>query len=426
MKHEIVSDVGSDFERDLSRYRKRARAWISEHLQPRTEQSQSRDVGYYTPEVMAANRTLQRLLFEGGYAGIDWPKEYGGQGLPNMYEEAFLEEAADYVLPDFGHLSTTTFSVCVPTMLAHAAPSFLRGFVPKVLAGDALVCQFFSEPAAGSDLAGVRTRVTRDGDNWVLNGSKIWSTYAQLADWGMCLARSDWQAPKHRGLTWFVVACNSPGLAIRPIRQINETSEYCEEFFDDVVVPDANRIGDVNGGWAIAQTLLVFERGAGHRLRNGIDRPGSLAPDLLALAQKAGRASDPVIRQKLARAHTNDFVGKALEARLAQLSSLGRMSPGEAAYGKLFLGTYNPTRARLAVEIGGPAAMTWSATDAQGPATSLYYLNGRIPSIAGGTNEVQRNAIGERVLGLPREPSFDTTKPFSEVIRDAKNWTGKV
>jgi alkylation response protein AidB-like acyl-CoA dehydrogenase len=290
-----------------------------------------------------------------------------------------------------------------------------------------LVCQFFSEPSSGSDLAGARTTAVQDGEQWVLNGQKIWSTYAHLADWGMCLARTDWDVPKHSGLTWFAVPCHAPGVTIRPIRQINDTSEFCEDFFDDVVIPDLNRIGAVNQGWTITQTLLVFERGAGRSTDGrGLGGPGALAPDLVKLARRAGRIEEPLVRQKLARAHTNDFVSRALASRIAELGRLGRLNAGVAAYGKLFGGTYNPIRARIAVEIGGAEAMTWDPDNAHGPDVSLTYLNGRIMSIAGGTNEMQRSGIGERALGLPREPSFDSNKPFNEVLRDAKSWNGKV
>jgi alkylation response protein AidB-like acyl-CoA dehydrogenase len=414
-----LGDIG------LEEYRQKARAWLGGHLARREGPRQPHEIDFYTPEVMATNRALQRTLFEGGYAGISWPKPYGGQGLPVAYEATFLDEAANYVLPDFGILTGTTFHVCVPIMIAFGAPVFLKGFVPKVLKGEALVCQFFSEPSSGSDLAGARTRATRDGEQWFLNGQKIWSTYAHLADWGLCLARTDWDVAKHRGLTWFAVPCDSPGLTIRPITQINETAEFCEDFFDDVAVPDTNRIGDVNAGWSVTQTLLVYERGAGRPDDGAPPAPGPLAPDLVRVAREAGRIDDPLVHQKLARAHAIDFVGQALASRIAEMGRLGLLNAGNAAYGKLFLGTYNPIRARLGVEIGGGSAMAWSEDDPDGAATSLGYLNGRIMSIAGGTNEMQRNGIGERALGLPREPGFDTDKPFNEVLRDAKNWGKK-
>jgi len=422
----VTSSTSGDWD-EREAYRLRVRTWLADNLSPRDAPARVHAIDHYTPEVMRTNRALQRQLFEGGYAGISWPAAYGGQGLTPEFESVFLEEAAAYVTPDFGVLTATTFHICVPTMLAHASPEFLRRFVPKVLAGEALVCQFFSEPSSGSDLAGVRTRATRDGEQWILNGQKVWSTFAQLADFGMCLARSDWEAPKHRGLTWFVVPCTSPGLTIRPIKQIGETSEFCEEFLDDVVIPGADVIGGVNEGWTVTQTMLVFERGAG-RPDGGaaVSGPGPLAPGMVQLAQATGRIEDPVVRQKLARAHTIDYVGKVLGSRIAEMGRLGILAQGMAAYGKLFRGTYLPIRARIGMEIGGQGAATWDLADPEGAETSTAYLNGRAASIAGGTNEMQRNAIAERVLGLPREPSFDAKKPFNQVLREINDWKGTV
>ena len=416
-------------EPDIQTFREGARRWLGDNLERcapgvRPESGESAE---YSQEQMDAARAVQRKLFDGGYAGITWAKEYGGQGLPTEYEVAFLEEAEHYAMPDFGTLTNTTFHVCVPVMLEHAAPEFLRDFIPKVLAGEALVCQFFSEPSAGSDLAGVRTRATRDGDQWVINGQKIWSTLANFADWGMCLARTDWDAPKHRGLTWFAVPCDSKGLTIRPIRQISGSAHFCEDFFDDVVVPDGNRLGAINNGWTVSQTMLVRERGAASsEAAMRLTGPGEIVPDLVALARKADRLADPVVRQKLARAHTNDYVSRALAFRIAQMTAQGNLNTGVAAYGKLFRGVYAPIRARIGVEIGGTGAMTWGATENGEDEAALAYLTGRVISIAAGTNEMQRNGIGERVLGLPREPSFDTSKPFNEVLRDATHWNGKV
>jgi alkylation response protein AidB-like acyl-CoA dehydrogenase len=428
----LTSDA---LERDIIEYRDEARTWLAENLEVRQGSIPLRgidfywnqhDVDYYTPEVMAANRALQRKLFEGGYAGITWPKEYGGQGLPNSYEAVFREEARGYVTPDFGALNSS-FRTTVPVMMPHASPAFLSWFIPKVLTAEILVCQFFSEPSAGSDLAGILTSARREGSDWVLSGQKIWSTFAHVADWGLCLARTDWDVPKHRGLTWFALPCDSPGLDIRLIQGINGQFEFCEDFFDDVLVPDAYRVGEVDKGWTVTQTLLLFERGAGRsETKFRLNSPGPIAPEFVETARRADRLNDPVVRQKLARIHTNDFVDRALVWRIGEMDRLGQLTPGFASYGKLFQGTYNPIRARLGVEIGGTEAMSWEAEDENGEETSLAYLNGRIMSIAGGTNEMQRNAISERVLGLPREPSFDTKKPFRQVLRDANNWTGSL
>jgi alkylation response protein AidB-like acyl-CoA dehydrogenase len=242
----------------------------------------------------------------------------------------------------------------------------------------------------------------------------------------MCLARTDWDAPKHRGLTWFAVPTTAKGLTVRPIMQINGGAGFCEEFLDDVEVTDGDIIGEVNHGWSVAQTMLVYERGAGESGPSPLE-PRGLAPDLVALARRSGRLGDPVVRQSLARAHINDYVQFHLGRRVAaRLRAAQTPDPAVAAYGKLASGTLSPIRARIAVEVGGRRALFWSRDDKDGGQTAVYYLNGRVSSIAAGTNEMQRNGIGERVLGLPREPSFDSNKPFSEVVRDARHWSGRV
>ena len=208
--------------------------------------------------------------------------------------------------------------------------------------------------------------------------------------------------------------------------QINGATGFCEEFLDDVEVTDDDIIGEVNRGWTVAQTMLVYERGAGDAASVPVE-PRRLAPDLVALANKVGRDADPVARQLLARAHINDYAQFHLGRRVAaRLRSAQTPDPAVASYGKLAAGTLIPIRARLAVEIGGVLALGWDADDSSGRRLATDYLNGRMGSIAAGTNEMQRNGIGERVLGLPREPSFDSNKPFAEVVRAARNWDGRV
>jgi alkylation response protein AidB-like acyl-CoA dehydrogenase len=411
---------------DVALYRERAREWLAANLERRAAGSSVPLArGHTTVESVETQRPIQRAMFDAGYAGISWPAEYGGQGLSSAHERAFIEEAQAFHTPDFGVLAGTTFGICAKTMLEHASPEFLRRHIPALLRGDELWVQFFSEPSAGSDLAGVTTRATRDGDRWALNGAKIWSSGAYYADYGMCLARTDWDVPKHQGLTWFAVRTDAPGVTIRPIREINGGTEFCEEFFDDVELTDDDVIGEVNRGWAVAQTMLVHERGGGSL--SVLPSPGErrLAPDLVALARRAGREKDPNVRQLIARAHVNDYAAAQLSRRISgRMRASQGMEAGLASYGKLAMGTFLPLRARIGLEIGRGTAVLWEQGDEEPAAVS--YLNGRVMSIAGGTNEVQRNAIGERVLGLPREPSFDTNRPFNEVLRNARNWTGKV
>jgi alkylation response protein AidB-like acyl-CoA dehydrogenase len=404
----------------LPEYRAQARAWIAANLERKAEDAPAGEVK--GPSEMAAHRILQRKLYDAGYTGIAWPVEYGGQGLPPEYELAFEEEARDFVLPAYA-LHGGTFGCNVPTMLVHAQPEFLRWFVPQVLRGEISTCKFFSEPSGGSDLAGVRTRATKDGDTWVLKGQKIWSTYAHLADWGFCLARTDWDVPKHRGLTWFAFPTNLPGVTIRQIRRVDETGEFCEDFFDDVVVPDLYRIGEVNDGWAVTQTMLVYERGAGHGpVGDHLTGPGPLAPDLVEEARRLGRQDDPLVRQKVARGHMIDFIGRSLAWRIALAGQAGGFNPGLAAYGKLFRGTYSPVRGRLPVEIGGAGAMTWEP-GSEDRDRAVDFLNSKVIAVAAGTNEMQRNGISERILGMPRELSVDSRRPYREVVREEQGWT---
>ena len=414
---------------DLDGYRAEVREWLPANLERRDPSAPTllRGFDHKTVEGIAGQRAIQRKLFDGGYAGITWPAEYGGQGLTPAHERVFAEEARPYLTPDFGVAGGTTFGICARTMLAHASPEFLRRHIPRILAGEELWVQFFSEPGAGSDLAGVTTRATRDGDQWILNGSKIWSSGAYYADYGMCLARTDWDVPKHRGLTWFGVKIDVPGVTVQPVREINGDAEFCQEFFDDVRIGDDEVIGEVNRGWTVTQTMLVFERGASGDEVPRPQGPRELAPDLVELARLAGRQDDPHVRQQIARAHVNDFAVAQLGQRIVGLIRAGRGDPaGIASYGKLAKGTCDPLRGRIAMDVGRGRALVWERGNVQGMKAATNYLNGRIMSIAGGTNEMQRNGIGERVLGLPREPSFDSNRPFNEVVRNAADWSGRV
>jgi alkylation response protein AidB-like acyl-CoA dehydrogenase len=271
---------------EIEQFRREARAWLEANMEPRPRASHLGSSDSRTPEEIAASRILQRKLFDGGWAGITYPTEYGGRGLTAAHERAFREEALGYVLPDFGGAGHVMFGAIGRSLLAHASPAFLGRHIARLLSGEELWCQFYSEPEAGSDLAGIRTSATRDGDRWLLRGSKIWSTGADHADYAMCLARTDWNAPKHQGLTWFAVPTNAKGLTIRPIVQINGAAGFCEEFLDDVEVTDDDIIGEVNRGWTVAQTMLVYERGAGNAGAVPVE-PRRLAPDLVALAGRS-------------------------------------------------------------------------------------------------------------------------------------------
>jgi alkylation response protein AidB-like acyl-CoA dehydrogenase len=413
----MIKNIGT-----LDDYRCEVRAWLAQNLvRTPTGCRADRVRGELpSPEHLGTQRKLQRDLFDAGYAGISWPVEYGGQGLTEEHQRVFDEEAADYDLPNFGPLQNTTFGVCAPTILAHGSDQFRRQHLPAILAGEELWAQFFSEPDAGSDLAAVRTRAVPDGDRWILHGSKIWSSGAMIADYGMCLARTDGSLPKHQGLTWFAIPTSAAGLTIRPIREASGGEEFCEEFFDAVTVADSQRIGDVNAGWTVATTMLGFERSAtGRKLAAQLGGPpGNLPADLVELADRRGMLADGPTRQQIARAHVNEYIHRQLTARIFGLITNG----GPAAltsYVKLADGVTNATRAQITLEVADGSAVAWSDDDAQGRTAAMRYLDARVKTIAGGTNEMQRNGIGERILGLPREPNFDHGKPFDEIIRQS-------
>jgi alkylation response protein AidB-like acyl-CoA dehydrogenase len=411
----------------IEEYRQRARAWIEANLERRTapQEASFMNMADKSDEEIAAERVLQRKLYEAGYFGITWPAEYGGQGLTQEYQDAFTIEARGFRLPDFGVAGGTTFGVCTPTMLRHGSPEFLRRHIPAIAAGDELVVQFFSDPEAGSDLAGVRTQAVRDGDQWVLNGSKIWSSGAYYADYGMCLARTDWDAPKHKGLTWFLVPLRAKGVTVQRIRQVNGNAEFCQEFFDDVVLTGDDIIGEVNDGWTVAQTMLLFERGGANRTPKATDFR-ELPDDLVTLAAETGRLSDPGAQDLIVGAHIDDVACVALVQRIGALIRTDpKMGSGYASYGKLASATYDPLRAGTEIALAG-GAIAWSDPGSAVAAAGRDLLNSRFMAIAGGTAQMQLNGIGERVLGLPREPSFDSVKPFRQVVKDARNWSGKV
>ena len=314
----------------LRDYRRTARAWLTQNLQRQHGPALDLGVDHFTPEVMAANRALQRRLFDGGYAGITWPVEYGGQGLPSEYEWAFVDEAAGFVLPDFGPLTITTFYVCVPTMLAHAPPEFLRRFVPKVLAGEELVCQFFSEPSSGSDLAGARTRATRDGEQWIDQRPEDLEHLRSSGRFG--------HVPRPHGLGR--PQAPGPHLVPRAMR--------CTRSHDQTHKADKRRSRVLRGilrrcRRARHPTGLRGQRGLECRPRrcscsNGVPGdprtahrsrvPAPWRPTSCDCARHAGRLDDPIVRQKLAELTRTTSSDEALSARIAQMARLGPPDPG--------------------------------------------------------------------------------------------------
>ncbi len=391
----------------IDSFRARARAWLAENVELAEEGVRS--------HTDAADRALQAKLAAGGFAGITLPVEYGGQGLTFQHQKVFYEEARGYDLPTGFVVS---LAMLAPTLVDHASPDFLREHLPRMLAGEEMWIQLLSEPGGGSDLAAAVTRATRDGDIWVVNGSKIWSTGAATADFGMCLARTDWDAPKHSGLTMFALPLRAPGVTITPIKKPDGTDEFCQEFFDDVIIPANSVIGGVHGGWAVAQSLLFHERnstgGVGHAI--GIHPEGESVTGVQDLFALAGpRRQSAHTRQLLAEAYMNAVVQEYASHRIMSGYRSGKLSGPWGSLLKLSAAVRDYRRAEIALTLAGSDGVAWRDTqDLNGPIGSQW-LTAKVLSIAGGTNEMQRNIISERLLNLPREVAVDRDVPFREV-----------
>lgn len=406
----------------VDEYQIYVRQWLAANLEPRS--SSTAEVNWAaevrTSEGLRRQRALQARLYEAGLAGIAWPSEFGGQGLSPAHEEVFTREAEAYALPNFEVAGRTT-RICAQTMLAHASVEFLKLHIPRILSGAELWVQLFSEPAAGSDLAGILTRADWNGQTWVLNGAKVWTSGADYADYGMCLARTNWDLPKHKGLTWFAVRIGSPGLTVRPLRQINGGWDFCEIFLDGVELTSLDVIGEVNEGWSVTRTLLGFERVAQRAQPPRTNGRLDFAPDLVEFARLTERELQPHVRQLIAQAHTYSYVVGELTRRIDEAVRSGNEYQALSAYRKLAAGTFDPLRAQLGLSIGGEDAVVWDPADATAAGLVRNFLDGRITAIAGGSNEMMRNVIGEQILGLPREPNDDHKLPFREVLNRARS-----
>ena len=346
-------------------------------------------------------RDWQGRLAGAGFVGVTWPSEYGGRDATPLHHYIVQEELARARAPEL--VGRIGVNLVGPTVLAHGTDEQKARWLPSILDAGQLFCQLFSEPDAGSDLAAVATRATRVDGGWELRGQKVWTSYAQFADWGLCLARTDPDAPKRKGISAFMVEMSAPGVEIRPLRQITDESDFNEVFFDGAFVADDQLIGPLHGGWAVSGSTLTHERGTNPRQ---LVIHTQLLDELFRLAVERGLMSDPRTAQDLAQA----FV----ELRLFQLQnwrSLSRLQHGrelgpEAATAKLYWSEMSQRLHRIAMDILGDEAPLWrDATDNPGDGrwqrSWLYY---RAASIFAGTNEIQRNIIGERTLGLPREP----------------------
>jgi alkylation response protein AidB-like acyl-CoA dehydrogenase len=402
---------------DLAAFQARAASWLADNMPLRAGQEVRR--AHDAEEVNRRERSNQRKLFDGGFAGICYPREYGGQGLPFGYQQAFNRVSTAYDIP--WALNFPTLSICAPTVLELGTQAQKLDHLPRVLRGEEYICQFFSEPSGGSDLASARTRATRDGDTFVINGSKIWSSSAFVADYGFLLARTNWEIPKHRGLTMFLIKTTLPGITINRIREVDGTGHFCEVFFDDVVIAADTLIGHENGGWAVASAQLAYERtamGGGSRYASGLGfsrRARHVGASLIELARSTRQLDDTRVRELIGEAHAIAKVQEQLIRRVSDATARGQLPSAASTILRISHAQTEWRTDDIGLEIAGTAGVI-GADPPSGPGQyGQAYLRRQAVSIGGGTTEMARNVMSERLLGMPREFAADREVPFSQV-----------
>ena len=352
-------------------------------------------------------RAWQHTRFEHGMAGFTYPREYGGQGGEPWQDRVYQEESLRY--GSSSGFVNATIAMLGPTLMAFGTEEQKRTLVPRLLSAEDAWCQLFSEPGAGSDLAGLACRAVRDGDEFVVNGQKVWNSAAQWCDHGFLLVRTNPDVPKHRGITMLLIDMRWPGVDARPLVQATGAAHFNEVFLEDVRVPVANVLGEVDGGWAAARTVLGNEAaligGGGQRTY----------PNLVLLAQMFGRSGDPVIRQALASAYSRERLLSLMGDRILTAVRRREPPPIDPSILKLYVTESRVRTGNLAAEIAGANAMLTDDEVSQWVAAEVVGRYGI--SIGGGTTEVQKNNLAERALGLPREPTADRETPWSKLLR---------
>jgi alkylation response protein AidB-like acyl-CoA dehydrogenase len=397
---------------DAELFRKRVREFLAEALP-----AGWRGLGAIDDRAEADSFVEQwrRTLAEHGLLGVSWPREYGGAGLTKLEQVVLVEELARAGVPAMGGNDNFSIKMVGNTLLRWGTEAQKRRFLPRILSGEDVWCQGYSEPGAGSDLAGLSTRAVLDGDRWVVTGQKIWTSRAREANWMFLLARTDPAASRHGGITFLLVPLDQPGVDIRPITMLSGETEFNEVFLDGATTPADHVVGEVNGGWAVAMTLLGHERGEEAAtnpilFRAELDR-------LVALARERGLNSDPVVRQRLARAHIRCEIMRFLGYRILTgvLSGSGTVGP-EASISKLYWSEYHRSVTELALDLlgadgtvldGRGPIRSYRTDDPGAPNTSGSWIgafyNATAGTIYAGTSEIQRNIVAEAILGLPRD-----------------------
>jgi alkylation response protein AidB-like acyl-CoA dehydrogenase len=394
-EHEEFREVAREFTtRDVAPH---YAAWDAQHMMP---------------------RSMWTAAGEAGLLGLAVPEEFGGMGLTDYRFRAVLDEE----LVRQGALGVALAlhlhdDWVLPHLLAHGTDEQKQRWLPRMLTGELVTSVAWTEPGAGSDLRGVRTRAVRDGEEWVLTGQKVWTTWAHVSDWGVCLARTDTDVPKRRGITYFLVDLHAPGVEVRPLRHITGEVDFNEVFLDGVRVADGQRVGAEGDGWKVAGATLSGERqmvsGAGS---GGVDRIGGSGTDaLLALARSTGGWDDPVARQQVVRLWSEERIRGWTNARVRATLKAGRSPGPESSVGKVHQGDLNQRIQLAACDLLGAGATAWQGDRL--PAEVKGMLRSRANTIEGGTTEVNKNVVGERVLGLPREPDPYKDAPWKDVPR---------
>jgi acyl-CoA dehydrogenase len=363
-------------------FRAEARKWLEANATRKSDDKQAYRARVDDPGLLKRAKEWQAKKAAAGYARITWPKEYGGQGGTPIQQVIYQQEEANFLVPlgffDIG------LGMCIPTMMAYATPEQLKRHVKPALYGEEVWCQLFSEPAAGSDVAGIRTKAERDGDDWIINGQKVWTSGAHYSDWGIIITRTDPNVPKHQGLTMFFLNMKSPGVEARPIKQISGAANFNEVFFTNVRVPDAQRLGKVGDGWKAALTTLMNER-----LAVGMPSGGLDVDELLELARNTELEDGAAIRNGHVRSKIADWY---VQAQGLKMQDLGAM----------------------AMELMGPAGIMTSDVPGAG-GFQAQWIGGAGFRIAGGTDEILRNIVAERVLGLPQDVRVDKDVAFNQL-----------
>jgi alkylation response protein AidB-like acyl-CoA dehydrogenase len=386
--------------------RAEVRAWLETNIPEEwTRQAMAR-ADIPRAEAYDLGRAWQKTLYDAGFVGITWPKAYGGRGLTFMEELIVHEEMALAKAPPI--LNILGVGMAGPTLIAYGTEEQKNRYLAKILSCEEIWCQGYSEPNTGSDLASLQTRAVKAGDHWIVNGQKVWTSLAHLADWMMLLARTDPEAPKHKGITYFLLDMHAPGVTVKPLRQITGDAEFNEVFFDNVRVPDSQVLGGVNNGWTVGMTTLMYERlalGFGLQVRLRIALDGLI--ELARRMEKHGRmvTKDAGLRQKIAQLWIDTQSLKYTGARAITKLLRGEIPGPEASAGKLVWVETHQRLQELAMELEGPYSQLMRGSDwsIEGGVWQHTFLRSRANSIEGGTTEIQRNIIGERVLGLPKD-----------------------